>query len=112
LRPPADVFVFLFDVRNHRQQASSGIRVARALTHPCAKIAVCLWSVVPSEFVDVRTTVLESSEASALREIARVGRRPVVDVSWEPYQHESGGIRAVLSAGVRLGRVDSPTGSC
>jgi hypothetical protein len=49
----------------------------------------------------VRTTVLESSEASALRGIARVGRHTVVDVSWELYQHECDGTRVLLSAEVR-----------
>jgi len=42
LLPPAEVFASLVDVRNHRQLASSEIRAARALTHPVAKIAVCL----------------------------------------------------------------------
>jgi hypothetical protein len=100
--PPAEVFAFLVDVRNHSQLASRGIEVLeldRARGRQDRGLLVIRGPLGIRR--RVRTTVLEASEDSALRGVARVGRHTVVDVSWELYQHECDGTRVVLSAYVR-----------
>jgi len=102
LPPSAEVFAFLDDVRNRWQLASSEIRVLELAQAPGVPDRDELVIGGPLGIRRrVRNTVLESSEATSLRGIARVGRHTVVDVRWELYPHESDGIRVVLSADVR-----------
>lgn len=102
LLPPAEVFAFLVDVRNHWQLASSEVQVlelAHAPGVPDRGVFVIRGPLGIRR--RVRTTVLESSDASGLRGIARVGSHTVVDVRWELYQHEANGTCVVLAADVR-----------
>jgi hypothetical protein len=104
LLPPAEVFAFLADVRNHRQLASNGIQVLELAHAPGVPDHGVLMIRGPLGIRRrVQTMVLDTdlSDASVLRGIAKVGRRTVVDVRWELYQHESDGTRVVLSADVR-----------
>lgn len=101
------MFAFLDDARNHWQLASSSLQVLALAQAPRVADRDVLVIRGPLGIRRrVPTTVLESSEASALRGIARMAVTPL-SMSGGSYRHESDGFRFVLSADVRsLGFTD------